>query len=67
MMEVARDDGFRDGSGVHRVVQRLEARAKEDRQLARYLRRMEEDLNMSSAKSCPHSQREALVREPIGP
>ena len=37
MTEVAREYGYRDGSGVHRVLQRLEARASSDRQLARQL------------------------------
>ena len=31
--EVARDYGYRDGSGVHRVIQRLEAKAQSDRKL----------------------------------
>jgi hypothetical protein len=37
MTEVAKLFGYRDGSGVHRVVQRMEARAKQDRQLGRQL------------------------------
>ena len=37
MTEVAKLYGYRDGSGVHRVVQRLEARAKQDRPLGRQL------------------------------
>ncbi len=38
MTTVARDYGYRDGSGVHRVVQRLEAKAESDRTLARHLK-----------------------------
>ncbi len=38
MTEVAKKHGYSDGSGVHRVIQRLEARAKKDRQLARQLK-----------------------------
>jgi len=34
MTVIAKDFGYRDGSGVHRVVQRLEERAKVDRALA---------------------------------
>lgn len=37
MTEVAKDYGFRDGSGVHQVVKRLEARADADPKLARTL------------------------------
>ncbi len=37
MTEVAKVFGYRDGSGVHRVVQRLEARAEQDRELSRQL------------------------------
>lgn len=37
MTDVARRYGYRDGSGVHRVIQRLETRAKEDRELAHRL------------------------------
>ena len=53
LTEVARAFGFRNGSGVHRVVQRLEARATHDRQLAKYLRRMEEGLNVSVSRVDP--------------
>lgn len=38
MTTVAAEYGYRDGSGVHRVVQRLEKRAEEDRVLARRLK-----------------------------
>ncbi len=38
MTEVARKYGYSDGSGVHRVIQRLEARAENDRQLQRQLK-----------------------------
>jgi hypothetical protein len=35
---VAKQYGYRDGSGVHRVIQRLKGRAKKDRQLDRQLK-----------------------------
>ena len=38
MTEVAKENGYRDSSGVYRVVRRFEARAKEDEELARQLR-----------------------------
>jgi len=38
MTAVAADYGYRDGSGVHRVIQRLHERAKSDRSLARRLK-----------------------------
>jgi REP element-mobilizing transposase RayT len=38
MTEVAKKYGYSDGSGVHRVIQRLEARAKQDRQLDEQLK-----------------------------
>ena len=38
MTDLARPYGYRDGSGVHRVIPRLEARAKEDRKLAQNLK-----------------------------
>jgi hypothetical protein len=47
MTEVAKEHGYRDGSGVHRVIQRLEARANSDRQLACHPR-------MASPKNRPH-------------
>jgi hypothetical protein len=47
MTEVAKEYGYRDGSGVHRVIQRLEARANSDRQLACHPR-------MASPKNRPH-------------
>ena len=37
MTRVAADYGYRDGSGIHRVLQRLEERAKDDPSLARHL------------------------------
>ncbi len=37
MTTVAADYGYRDGSGVHRVIKRLEERAKSDRALSRHL------------------------------
>jgi REP-associated tyrosine transposase len=45
MTEMARRFGYRDGSGVHRVVKRLEARATEDPQLARTLRSLVDSLS----------------------
>jgi hypothetical protein len=38
MTELAQRFGYRDGSGIHRMVKRLEARAAEDPQLDRTLR-----------------------------
>ena len=38
MTEVAKQYGYSDGSGVHRVIQRLEARARDDSQIDRQLR-----------------------------
>ena len=49
MTAVAKQYGYRDGSGVHRVIQRLESRAKEDRQLGRQLKSLARQ--MSSVKS----------------
>jgi hypothetical protein len=49
MTAVAADYGYRDGSGVHRVVQRLEERAKTDQALARRLKTLAKDV--SSVKS----------------
>ena len=49
MTDVARQFGYCDGSAVHRVVKRLEARAKEDTQLDRKLRSLVSCL--SSVKS----------------
>ena len=40
MTEVAAEYGYRDGSGVHQVVKRLEERARTDRALARRLREL---------------------------
>ena len=40
MTEVAQAYGYRDGSGVHQVIRRLEARAKEDRELGKHLGRL---------------------------
>ena len=48
MTAVAKQYGYRDGSGVHRVIQRLEGRAKEDRQLDRQLKSLASQ--MSSVK-----------------
>ncbi len=38
MTTVAADYGYRDGSGIHRVIQRLEEKAKSDRALSRRLK-----------------------------
>ena len=40
MTQVAQAYGYRDGSGVHQVVRRLEARAWNDRLLRQHLRRV---------------------------
>jgi len=40
LVDVAREYGYADGSGVHRVLQRLESRAAEDRSLAAKLGRL---------------------------
>ena len=49
MTTVAANYGYRDGSGIHRVVQRLEKKAKDDHALARRLKALAE--KMSSIKS----------------
>lgn len=49
MTAVAADYGYRDGSGIHRVVQRLEERAKGDQALARHLKALTREV--SSVKS----------------
>jgi hypothetical protein len=49
MTKVAKDYGYRDGSGVHRVLQRLEEKAQHDRSLVRPLNKLAEQ--MSSVKS----------------
>jgi len=49
MTAVAADYGYRDGSGIHRVVQRLERKAKEDQALARRLKALAD--KVSSVKS----------------
>jgi hypothetical protein len=49
MTTVAGDYGYRDGSGVHRVVQRLEKKAEDDQALARRLKVLAKQV--SSAKS----------------
>ncbi len=38
MTTVAADYGYRDGSGIHRVVQRLEKKSKDDQAFARRLK-----------------------------
>ena len=45
MTEVAEDYGYRDGSGVHRVLQRLEKKAHHDRSLARHLKKLAEQVS----------------------
>ena len=49
MTELAKEYGYRDGSGVHRVVHRLEQAAKEDRDLAHRLQQLAD--RVSSVKS----------------
>ncbi len=45
MTEVAEDYGYRDGSGVHRVLQRLEEKAQHDRSLSRHLKKLAEQVS----------------------
>jgi hypothetical protein len=45
MTRVAAHCGYRDGSGIHRVVQRLEEKAKTDRTLARHLKALTEEVS----------------------
>jgi len=40
MTELAKEYGYRDGSGIHRVVHRLEEAAKEDRNLAHRMQQL---------------------------
>ena len=49
MTTVAADYGYRDGSGIHRVVQRLEKKAQDDQALARRLKALVKEA--SSLKS----------------
>ena len=49
MTELAKEYGYRDGSGIHRVVHRLEQAAKEDRDLAHRLQQLAD--RVSSVKS----------------
>jgi hypothetical protein len=49
MTTVAADYGYRDGSGIHRVVQRLEKKAKDDQVLSRRLNALAKEV--SSVKS----------------
>jgi REP element-mobilizing transposase RayT len=44
MTELAADYGYRDGSGVHRVLQRLKEKAQHDRSLSRYLKKLAEQV-----------------------
>ena len=48
MSQVASACRYSDGSSVYRVIQRLEARAKKDRKLATYLRKLERTVKSSS-------------------
>ena len=45
MTAVAADYGYRDGSGVHRVVQRLDEKAKGDQALARRLKALAREVS----------------------
>ena len=45
MTVVAADYGYRDGSGVHRVVHRLEDNAQHDRSLSRHLKSLTEKVS----------------------
>ncbi len=49
MAALAREYGYGDGSGVHRLVERLEQRAKSDRGLSRQLQALQREV--SSVKS----------------
>ena len=49
MTTVAAEYGYRDGSGVHHVIKRLEEKAKRDRALSRRLKALAK--NKSSIKS----------------
>ena len=51
MTDVARRYSCGDGSGAHRVIQRLEARAKKERELAQHLELLAE--SASRIESCP--------------
>ena len=47
MLAVARDLGYRDGSGVAHVVKRLERAAQQDRHLRKRLAKLAQQANMS--------------------
>ena len=49
MTQLAKQYGYSDGSGIHRVLQRLEARAKQDRQLDRQLKSLAKSVAELSA------------------
>ncbi len=49
MTEVAEAYGYREGRGVHRVLQRLEEKAQHDRSLSRHLKKLADQV--SSVKS----------------
>ena len=64
MTDVAKEYGYSDGSGVHRVVNQLEARAKVARQLDRHLKSLAS--HMSSVKSRPRCLGRGIVGQKIG-
>ena len=45
MTDISRELGYKDASGVHRVVQRLNARAMEDRKLKARMLRLRQEAN----------------------
>ena len=65
MTEVAEDYGYRDGSGVHRVLQRLEEKARHVRSLSRHLKKLAEQV--SSVESCPRSQLTSATQRGLAP
>ena len=62
MTEVAEDYGYRDGSGVHRVLQRLEEKAQHDRSLSRHLKKLAEQVSRVDPHS-PHSGTSTASRD----
>jgi hypothetical protein len=66
MSELARELGYADGSGVLRVVQRLEAAAREDRELAEHLRKLQARFELSSVDPAqPLRRRSGTIEEVI--
>jgi len=51
MADLAREFGYRDGSGITRVVERLEDRAEEDRKLSALMSKLRSRTRVSSVKS----------------